>query len=73
GERQRLAVAEEAVVELPRDLRAEWPDFWWLPAGLAAVILVLFIALFNDKVDKEPVPSDTASTPAPEAGVPVVS
>ncbi|MEO1632215.1 MAG: MFS transporter, partial [Bacteroidota bacterium] len=52
---------------------AEWPDFWWLPAGLAAVILVLFIALFNDKVDKEPVPSDTASTPAPEAGVPVVS
>ncbi|MEM6783664.1 MAG: MFS transporter [Bacteroidota bacterium] len=52
---------------------AEWPDFWWLPAGLAAVILVLFIALFNDKVDEEPEPADTASTPAPEAGVPVVS
>ncbi|MEM8600864.1 MAG: nucleoside permease [Bacteroidota bacterium] len=52
---------------------AEWPDFWWLPAGLAAVILVLFIALFNDKVDEEPEPTDTASTPPEEVGVPVVS
>ncbi|MEM9998685.1 MAG: MFS transporter [Bacteroidota bacterium] len=52
---------------------AEWPGFWWIPAGLAAVILVLFVALFNDRVDKDPVPTDATTTPAPEAGVPVVT
>ncbi|HEV8264913.1 MAG TPA: MFS transporter [Gemmatimonadales bacterium] len=26
---------------------AQWPSFWWLPAGFAAVVLVLFAALFR--------------------------
>ncbi|HEV8264782.1 MAG TPA: MFS transporter [Gemmatimonadales bacterium] len=26
---------------------AQWPSFWWLPAGFAAVVLILFAALFR--------------------------
>ncbi|GAB5535938.1 MAG: MFS transporter [Rubricoccaceae bacterium] len=29
----------------------EWSQFWWIPAGFALVVLVLFIVLFNDRVD----------------------
>ena len=29
---------------------AQWPSFWWIPCGMAAAVLVLFIALFNDRV-----------------------
>ena len=25
----------------------QWPQFWWLPAGFAAVVLILFAALFR--------------------------
>ncbi len=55
----------------------QWQSFWWIPAGFAAVVLVLFIVLFHDRVDRgtEAVtPSadapDASLTPAPEAGVP---
>lgn len=30
-----------------------WQGFWWIPAGFAAVIMVIFVALFNDKVDRK--------------------
>ena len=36
---------------------AQWQDFWFIPAGFAAVVMVLFAVLFNDKVD------DGASAP----------
>lgn len=28
---------------------AQWQSFWWLPAGFAVVVLVVFVALFRDK------------------------
>ncbi|MEM7789291.1 MAG: MFS transporter, partial [Bacteroidota bacterium] len=59
---------------------AEWTEFWWIPALFAGVVLLLFIVLFNDRVDDadetdEPhVDAPPASlTPAPEAGVPVAT
>ena len=59
---------------------AEWTQFWWIPAAFAGIVLVLFIALFNDRVDRtgetvEPHADapDASLTPAPEAGVPAVS
>jgi nucleoside transporter len=36
---------------------SQWQDFWFIPAGFAAVVMVLFAVLFNDKVD------DGASAP----------
>ena len=59
---------------------AEWTQFWWIPAAFAGVILVLFVFLFNDRVDRSAVTvdpeadaPDASLTPAPEAGVPAVS
>ena len=59
---------------------AEWTQFWWIPAAFAGAVLVLFILLFNDRVDRTATsvdPSgdapDASLTPAPEAGVPVVT
>ena len=59
---------------------AEWTQFWWIPAGFAALVLVLFVAFFHDRVDRSAVTvtpegdaPDASLTPASEAGVPVVS
>ncbi|MDT0630258.1 MFS transporter [Rubrivirga litoralis] len=59
---------------------AEWTQFWWIPAGFAAIVLVLFVAFFHDRVDRSAVTvtpegdaPDASLTPASEAGVPVVS
>lgn len=59
---------------------AEWTQFWWIPAVFAAVVLVLFVAFFHDRVDRSAVTvtpegdaPDASLTPASEAGVPVVS
>jgi nucleoside transporter len=58
---------------------AEWTQFWWIPAVFAAAVLVLFILLFNDRVDRSEVSAtpaadapDASLTPASEAGVPAV-
>lgn len=29
----------------------QWKDFWWIPAGFAIVVMLLFGVLFKDKVD----------------------
>ena len=29
----------------------QWQDFWWLPAGFAVVVFIIFGVFFNDKVD----------------------
>ena len=34
----------------------QWQSFWWLPAGFAAGVLLLFAALFRDKVAPPAVP-----------------
>ena len=59
---------------------AEWTQFWWIPAVFAGVVLVLFMILFNDRVDRSEVTVEphadapgASLTPATEAGVPVVS
>ena len=58
---------------------AEWTQFWWIPAAFAGAVLVLFVVLFNDRVDRSEVSAtpaadapDASLTPASEAGVPVV-
>jgi len=43
---------------------AEWASFWWIPAGFALVVLVLFIVLFNDRVDADDASSSDAPAPA---------
>jgi MFS family permease len=59
---------------------AEWAQFWWIPAAFAAGVLILFILLFNDRVDRSMATvaphadaPDASLTPAPEAGMPAVS
>ena len=59
---------------------AEWTQFWWIPAAFAGAVLVLFVLLFNDRVDRTTAsvdPSgdapDASLTPASEAGVPAVT
>ena len=33
---------------------AQWPSFWWIPCGMAAAVLVLFILFFHDRVRSKP-------------------
>lgn len=32
----------------------QWQQFWWIPAGFAVVVMVLFAVLFRDHVDSKP-------------------
>jgi hypothetical protein len=43
----------------------QWQSFWWIPAGFAAVVMILFAALFRDRVD--------ARTGAEDEAVPVAA
>ncbi|GIV58221.1 MAG: MFS transporter [Rhodothermaceae bacterium] len=45
----------------------QWQDFWFIPAGFAAVILLFFILTFNDRVD-ENAPEPLAE-PSPESQI----
>jgi hypothetical protein len=43
----------------------QWKEFWLLPAGMAAVILVIFAALFHEKDDgRAPSLEEMAQSPA---------
>ncbi|CAA9355309.1 MAG: ProP protein [uncultured Gemmatimonadaceae bacterium] len=47
---------------------AQWQQFWWLPAGFALGVLLLFALLFHDRVDRATTVGESAAsapTPAP--------
>lgn len=55
----------------------QWQGFWWFPATFAAAVLVLFIFLFHDRVDRDAeavTPAadepDASLTPVSDPGVP---
>ena len=33
---------------------ADWYSFWWLPAGFAVFVMVIFILFFNEKLRATP-------------------
>ena len=46
----------------------QWQQFWWLPAGFALGVFILFALLFHDRVDPAPSVAEAAAsvpTPAP--------
>ncbi|MGV3557024.1 nucleoside permease [Larkinella arboricola] len=43
--------------------KVDWTSVWMVPAGIAAVVLVLFIIMFNDR--KKPVPAQDELVPGP--------
>jgi len=43
----RVSVPSEAENATP--VLTLWADFWWIPGGVAAVVLVLFLILFRDE------------------------
>jgi nucleoside transporter len=45
---------------------AQWRQFWFIPAAFAAVVMVLFAALFYDKSERSP-SAAMKGTPIPEA------
>ncbi|MEO0558308.1 MAG: MFS transporter [Bacteroidota bacterium] len=46
---------------------AEWASFWWIPAAFAGIVLVLFMLLFNDRVDADDPVASSAETTIPAA------
>ena len=44
----------------------DWKNYWLFPAGMAAVIFILFALLFWDKVDKEGSEEEAAKAASPD-------
>lgn len=44
--------------QLLTDAMAAWKQFWLLPAGMAAAVLILFAVAFHEKGDGKPIPLD---------------
>ncbi|WP_428308893.1 MFS transporter [Lacipirellula sp.] len=59
---QMFSVADRKGVDadLLRETMLQWREFWLLPAGMAAVILVIFLAAFHDRDTTKPI--DTEET-----------
>ncbi len=57
---------------VPGDLIAtamtDWKNYWIFPAGMAAVIFVLFALLFWDRVDRDVDAEETARAASPDEG-----
>lgn len=45
---------------------ADWKNYWLFPAGMAAVIFILFALLFWDKVDKDVTEDEVAKAASPD-------
>ena len=41
--------------DLLRETMMQWREFWLLPAGMAAVVLVIFLAAFHDRETSKPI------------------
>jgi hypothetical protein len=39
----------------------QWREFWLLPAGMAAAVLILFLAAFHDRETSKPIEIDEAA------------
>jgi nucleoside transporter len=52
--------------ELITKAMADWKNYWLFPAGMAAVIFVLFALLFWDKVDKDVTEDEVAKAASPD-------
>jgi nucleoside transporter len=47
----------------------QWQQFWFVPAAFAAVVLVGFVLLFNDRVDRSTLKATDAQAPDQTPGV----
>jgi Na+/melibiose symporter-like transporter len=53
--------------ELVATAMTDWKHYWLFPAGMAAVILVIFALFFWDKVDREVDAEDVAEAASPDS------
>lgn len=55
--RQMFSVArpEGLDADLLRETMLQWREFWLLPAGMAAVVLVIFLVAFHDRNTSQPI------------------
>ena len=50
-----VAQPEGIDADLLRETMLQWREFWLLPAGMAAVVLVIFLAAFHDRDTSKPI------------------
>lgn len=56
GETFNLFLGDQAALSLD-----QWYDFWWLPAGFAVIVFLIFIFTFNDREAEEQVSEEDIS------------
>jgi MFS family permease len=56
GETFNLFLGDQSALTLD-----QWYDFWWLPAGFAIVVFLIFIATFNDREAEEQISEEDIS------------
>lgn len=61
--KQMFSVArpESLDADLLRETMLQWREFWLLPAGMAAAVLILFLAAFHDRETSKPIEIDEAA------------
>ncbi len=55
--KQMFSVArpESLDADLLRETMLQWREFWLLPAGMAAAVLVIFLVAFHDRDTSKPI------------------
>jgi hypothetical protein len=61
--KQMFSVArpESLDADLLRETMLQWREFWLLPAGMAAAVLIIFLAAFHDRETSKPIEIDDAA------------